>query len=234
MSTIIVQDSILSQKADAVVVSLEMTMRPAEGPENEALAEAGGSELTTSIRALRFLSVGKAAGIVCSPLPFSHVIVTAVPRWITGKANELVALRHCYRSVFTLAAEIGCSRIVSPFLSAAYYRFPSEEAVRIALEEAGKQSFDVVFVAEDKALYETALSPYRKPVITDYIGYYRDHAIFALDNGLYARVDLREEIIDVSVIPYFEACFRTGTDPLQPPLPPDEIELLKTIYEDYY
>ena len=64
------------------------------------------------------------------------------------------------------------------------------------------------------------------------MGYYRDHALFALDNGLFARVDLRPENRDVALIPYFEACYRAGNNPLQPPLPDEEIERLRRIYEE--
>ena len=65
-----------------------------------------------------------------------------------------------------------------------------------------------------------------------YIGYYRDHALFELDNGLFARVDIRPEVVDVTPISYFEPCFRTGNNPLQPPLPESEIARLRQIYAD--
>ena len=81
-------------------------------------------------------------------------------------------------------------------------------------------------------LYALGLAEYRRPEIAAYVGYYRDHAVFALDNGLFARVDLRREIRDVSVIPYFEACYRAGNNPLQEPLPVEEIRRLMRIYDE--
>ncbi|MBO5496709.1 MAG: hypothetical protein J5967_04835, partial [Oscillospiraceae bacterium] len=113
-----------------------------------------------------------------------------------------------------------------------YYRFPQEEAVRIALEEAGRRSVETVFVPGTGALEALSRQEYRRPGIVSYVGYYRDAAIFALSNGLFARVDLRPELRQVDVIPYFEACYREGNNPLQAPLPEAEIERLRRIYEE--
>ena len=74
--------------------------------------------------------------------------------------------------------------------------------------------------------------PWRRPQIVSYVGWYRDHALFELDNGQYARVDLRPELRRADRIPYFEACYRKGNNPLQPKLPPEEIERLRRIWDD--
>lgn len=233
MSVTVVQGDILSVSADAAVLGLEMTMGLAQGPAGERLAEAGGEGLREARRAVRFLPVGSAAAVSPGAAPFRHVILTVTPRWLTGKANELLALRRCYQSVFDRAEALGCRRVVTPFLSALYYRFPREEAVHIALGEAEGRSLDTVFVAETSELYRQSQIPYRRPQIVAYVGYYRDHALFRLDNGLFARVDLRPEARDVAVIPYFEACYRAGNNPLQPPLPETEQARLRRIYETF-
>ena len=111
---------------------------------------------------------------------------------------------------------------MTPFLAADYYRFPRDEAVRIALTEAGSTDLQVSFVADTEELLSLSRTKFRKPEIVSYIGWYRDHAIF----------DLREEKRDVAPIPYFEACFRVGNNPLQEPLPLSEIERLKQIYRE--
>ena len=126
----------------------------------------------------------------------------------------------------------GCRSIALPFLSATAYRFPQDEAVKIAFAEAEKASADAVFVADTPELYALSQKPYRKPKIVSYVGWYRDHAIFELDNGLFARVDIRPEIRDVTPIPYFEACYRENNNPLQPKLPPEEIRRLRQIWEE--
>ena len=225
-------DDIMSLSADAAVLPLEMSGAPAEGKAAQALARAGGEALRDALRKLRFLAVGSAAVLDVPGLPFPNLIVTAVPRWLTGKANELLVLHRCYESVFSLAEELGCRSLVTPFLSACYYRFPPDEAIRIAREEAGRHGLEVCFVADTPALYEQSFRPYHRPEIRSYVGYYRDHALFALDNGLFARVDLRPENRDVALIPYFEACYRAGNNPLQPALPEAEIARLRAIYEE--
>ena len=232
MSVTVTLDDILSVPAEAAVLPLEMTGRPTEGRAAQRLAQAGGEGLRRAVHSLKFLPVGSAAALETEGLPFGHVIVTPVPRWLTGKANELLALRRCYESVLDTAEGLGCRTLVTPFLSSQYYRFPQEEAVRIALEEAGRRSPETVFVPGTEALEALSHQEYHRPEIVSYVGYYRDAAIFALSNGLFARVDLRPELRQVDVIPYFEACYREGNNPLQTPLPEAEIARLRRIYEE--
>ena len=225
-------DDILSLSADAAVLPLEMTGAPAEGKAAQALARAGGEALRDALRKLRFLAVGSAAVLDVPGLPFPNLIVTAVPRWLTGKANELLVLHRCYESVYALAQELGCRSLVSPFLSCCYYHFPQDDAVHIALRAAKGWEGETVFAADTEELLALSEKPWQKPRILSYIGYYRDHALFALDNGLFARVDIRPERRDADVIPYFEACYREGNNPLQRPLSKEEILRLRRIWEE--
>ena len=128
---------------------------------------------------------------------------------------------------------VGAETVALPFLSTWYYRFPQEEAVHVALREAERTDVRALFTADTPELFTLSKQDYRKPQIVSYIGYYRDHALFELDNGLFARVDLRPENVEADVIPYFEACYRVGNNPLQEPLPEAEIARLRAIYEDY-
>ena len=233
MSYRVTTDSILSARTDAVCVSVEMALNLSDTPVCRQIAAAGGETLCAALAKRRlFLPVGSACLADPCSLPFSRLIMTASPVWLTGKANELLILHRCYESVFALAHQSGCESIAMPFLSAMYYRFPQHEAVKIALREAETSALDVLFVADTPELLTLSEEPYRKPAIVSYVGYYRDHAIFELDNGLFARVDLRQENVDVSIIPYFEACYREGNNPLQPGLPEAEIERLRRIYEE--
>ena len=233
MSYRVTNDSILSARTDAVCVSVEMALNLSDTPVCRQIAAAGGEALRAALAKRRlFLPVGSACLADPCSLPFSRLIMTASPVWLTGKANELLILHRCYESVFALARQSGCESIAMPFLSAMYYRFPQHEAVKIALREAETSALDVLFVADTPELLTLSEEPYRKPAIVSYVGYYRDHAIFELDNGLFARVDLRQENVDVSIIPYFEACYREGNNPLQPGLPEAEIERLRRIYEE--
>ena len=233
MSYRVTNDSILSARTDVVCVSVEMALSLSDTPVCRQIAAAGGEALRAALAKRRlFLPVGSACLADPCSLPFSRLIMTASPVWLTGKANELLILHRCYESVFSLARQSGSESIAMPFLSAMYYRFPQHEAVKIALREAETSALDVLFVADTPELLTLSEEPYRKPAIVSYVGYYRDHAIFELDNGLFARVDLRQENVDVSIIPYFEACYREGNNPLQPGLPEAEIERLRRIYEE--
>ena len=225
-------DDILSLSADAAVLPLEMTGAPAEGKAAQALARAGGEALRDALRKLRFLAVGSAAVLDVPGLPFPNLIVTAVPRWLTGKANELLVLHRCYESVYALAQELGCRSLVSPFLCCCYFHFPQDDAVHIALRAAKGWEGETVFAADTEELLALSEKPWQKPRILSYIGYYRDHALFALDSGLFARVDIRPERRDADVIPYFEACYREGNNPLQRPLSKEEILRLRRIWEE--
>ena len=232
MAYTVTTKDILSLPADAAVLPLEMTGAPTEGRTAQALVAACGEGLRPAIREAGFLAVGSAERLVCPGLPFRHLIATAVPRWLTGKANELLALDRCYESVFALASELGCKSIALPFLSSCYYHFPLEDAVHIVLHAAGKWEGQALFAADTEELLTLSQRPWRRPKILFYIGYYRDHALFALDNGLYARVDIRPERQTADVIPYFEACYREGNNPLQQPLPEEEIQRLRRIWEE--
>lgn len=232
MPWIVTQEDILSVRAEAAALSVEIKLDASDGKACRSLAAAGGEALSRELRKQRFLPVGSAAAAEPCGLPFRKILFTASPRWLTGKANEMLALHRCYQSLFTLADGFGCRSLALPFLSSWYYRFPLEEAVRIARTEAEKWGGEAVFIADTPELYELSQKPYRKPEIVSYIGWYRDHALFELDDGRFARVDLRPEITDVTLIPYFEACYRTGNNPLQLPLPEKEIDRLRELYEE--
>ena len=233
MSYTVTQEDILTIQAEAAVLPLEMTGAPTEGRASQSLTAAGGEALRLALADQGFLAVGSAAALTAGELPFRHLIVTPVPRWLTGKANELLALHRCYESVFRLASELGCKSIAMPFLSSCYFHFPLEDAVHIALRAAEQWEGEVLFAADTEELLAISQRPWRKPQILSYIGYYRDHALFELDNGLFARVDIRPEKREADVIPYFEACYRQDNNPLQEPLPEAEIQRLRRIWEEF-
>ena len=231
MSVTVTLDDILSVPAEAAVLPLEMTGRPTEGRAAQRLAQAGGEGLRRAVHSRKFLPVGSAAALETEGLPFGHVIVTPVPRWLTGKANELLVLHRCYESVYALAQELGCRSLVSPFLSCCYYHFPPDDAVHIALRAAKGWEGETVFAADTEELFAISRKPWRRPRIVSYIGWYRDYALFELDNGQFARVDIRPELRQADRIPYFEACYREGNNPLREKLPEAEIRRLAAIWE---
>lgn len=231
MSYTVTQESILSVEADAAVLCIENPMVPSDGDVNQSLAEAGGEGLLLALRKKRFLPVGRACAVEPGALPFRHLLIAAAPRWCSGEANELPILRRCYASLYEQAEALGCRRLATGFLSTFYYGFPKPEAVSIALSEAGKRSIETVFIAETEELAALARSPYRRPRIKTYLGWYRDHAAFLLDNGRYAKVDMRPERREVRIYTYLEACYFDGRTAPPSPLPEEEKARLMEIYE---
>ena len=232
MAYTVTQDDILSVKADAAVICIENTMAVSEDPVSQRLCEAGGEDLRRALKRRRFLPVGSACAAEPCGLPFKRLFAVGAPQWRNGESNELLVLRRCYESLYALARETGCRSLAAPLLSTFYYRFPLEEAVLIAREEAGRAGIDTVFVASSPALYALSRRPYRKPQIVSYVGYYRDHAVFQLDSGNFAHVDVRPELKSVSVRPYVEPCYYVEADPSMQPLSPSEIARLRGIYEN--
>lgn len=231
MSFQVTRAPILKVSADAAVIAVENPMIPAVGLCNEALAEAGGEALRASLREKRFLAVGSAVAVDPGALPYQHLLATSTPRWWNGECNELLVLQRCYESLFALAGTLGCRSLALPFLSAANYGFPVENAVRIARTLAEESALELCFVAETEELWRLSQKEQVKPRILSYLGYYRDYAVFALEDGLFAFVDLREEKRRVELRLYVEPFYFSGFDPAQPPLPPAELQRLREIYE---
>ena len=233
MSYSVTQEEIFSVGADAAVLGVENPVVPAYGPVFRQLAEAGGDSLRKEMRKLRFLSVGRAAAVDSCGLPFQHLILSAAPRWNNGESNELPVLQLCYESVYDLAEQLGVRRLAMPFLSANYYRFPQNEAIRLAFSEAGKRDIHTVFLAETPERYALCRQSWHKPRVVSYVGYYRDHAVFELEDGMYAFVDLRPELETVTLRAYYDSCYLAETDPRRVPLPDEEVDRLRGIYEAF-
>lgn len=228
----VTQADILSVKADAAVICIENTMAASEDPVSQALSAAGGEDLRRALKRRRFLPVGSACAVEPCTLPFKCLFAVGTPQWRNGESNELLVLRRCYESLYRLAREMGFRSLATPFLSTAYYRFPLADAVQIAREEAMRADADTVFLAPVQTVYELSQRPYRKPQIVSYVGYYRDNAVFQLDSGNFAHVDVRPELRSVSVRPYVEPCYYMEADPSMRPLTEAEIARLRAIYEE--
>ena len=232
MSYTVIQDDILSVTTDAAVICIENTMAVSEDPVSQALGEAGGEDLRRALTRRRFLPVGSACAVESCGLPFKLLFAVGAPQWRNGESNELLVLRRCYESLYRLARETDCRSLAAPFLSTFYYRFPLEDAVRIAREEAMRVNTDTVFLTPEQTVYELSQRPCRKPQIVSYVGYYRDYAVFRLDSGNFAHVDVRPELRSVSIRPYVEPCYYVEADPSMQPLTSAEIARLRAIYEE--
>jgi O-acetyl-ADP-ribose deacetylase len=66
-------------------------------------------------------------------LPAKHVIHAVGPVWSGGRYREEELLASCYRSGLDLAANNSLTSIAFPAISTGVFRFPPDQAARIAL-----------------------------------------------------------------------------------------------------
>jgi O-acetyl-ADP-ribose deacetylase (regulator of RNase III) len=65
-------------------------------------------------------------------LPARYVVHTVGPVWYGGRSGEAEALRNCYLSALSVAAEQGCSSVAFPAISTGVYGYPREQAAEVA------------------------------------------------------------------------------------------------------
>ncbi|MFH1267347.1 MAG: O-acetyl-ADP-ribose deacetylase [Planctomycetota bacterium] len=105
-------------------------------------------------------------------LPAKYVIHAVGPVWSGGSRGEAELLAGAYRRCLELAVEHGCRSIAFPSLSTGAYRYPIDQAARIALQTAidflNEQGMPelvrfVLFDAAAYAAFAAALKEVTKP-----------------------------------------------------------------------
>lgn len=76
---------------------------------------------------------GEAVITTAGNLPAKFVIHTVGPIWNGGRNGEKEKLANCYRNAFQLSVDNNCQSIAFPNISTGVYRFPKEEAAKIAM-----------------------------------------------------------------------------------------------------
>ncbi len=157
----LVQGDITRESADAIVNAANSSLLGGGGVDG-AIHRRGGPAILEECRRLRAsrygkgLPTGQAVATTAGELDARWVIHTVGPVWSASEdRSELLA--SCYRESLRVADELGAKTVAFPAISTGVYRYPMEDAARIAVETVrGTETSveEVRFVLFDERAYQ--------------------------------------------------------------------------------
>jgi len=131
----LVRGDITREQVDAVVNAANTGLRGGGGVDG-AIHRAAGPTLAEECRKIRDRQGGCPTGeaVITSAgnMVATYVIHTPGPVWRGGDNGETELLRNCYANCLRVAEENGVTTIAFPSISTGVYRYPIEQAVKIA------------------------------------------------------------------------------------------------------
>jgi O-acetyl-ADP-ribose deacetylase len=131
------QGDITRERVDAIVNAANSSLLGGGGVDG-AIHRAGGPEILAACRDLRAtkfadgLPTGDAVATTAGRLPVRWVIHTVGPVH-SVREDRSALLRSCYVRSLEVGASLGATSIAFPLISSGLYRWPAEDAIRIAL-----------------------------------------------------------------------------------------------------
>ena len=131
----LVVSNILELETDVMVLSAHPTLM-AGGGISGVIHSAAGPELEAASRLLGPIEAGSAVLTDGFQLDARQVIHAVAPRFMQGDAREIELLRATYRAALALnEADREAQTIVFPAIGVGIYRWPTDVAAEIAIEE---------------------------------------------------------------------------------------------------
>ena len=164
----VLQGDITKLEVDAIVNAANRSLLGGGGVDG-AIHRAAGRSLLEECRTLNGCETGQSKITKGYNLPAKYVIHTVGPVWSGGNKQEKELLKSCYYTALELARENNIKTIAFPSVSCGVYRFPIEEACKIAISTVKEylNNYDgfekVIFInpSEDIVeIYEKILTSY--------------------------------------------------------------------------
>ncbi|GGW09542.1 macro domain-containing protein [Streptomyces capoamus] len=157
----LVRGDITRQHADALVNAANSSLLGGGGVDG-AIHRRGGPAVLAECRALRAsrygkgLPTGQAVATTAGELPARWVIHTVGPVYSPDEdRSDLLA--SCYRESLRVADELGARTVAFPAISTGVYRWPMDDAARIAVDTVRSTATavtEVRFVLFDERAYD--------------------------------------------------------------------------------
>ncbi|ASR39601.1 O-acetyl-ADP-ribose deacetylase [Prauserella marina] len=163
----LIQGDITTQEVDVIVNAANSSLLGGGGVDG-AIHRAGGPDILAACERLREtthpdgLPTGDAVATTAGRLPARWVIHTVGPVYSTNEDRSQL-LASCYHEALRVAEELGAQAIAFPAISAGIFRWPLDNAAKIAVdsvEAAGSAMSEVRFVlfnAEAYVAFEQAI-----------------------------------------------------------------------------
>jgi O-acetyl-ADP-ribose deacetylase len=156
-----VRGDITEQDVDAIVNAANNSLLGGGGVDG-AIHRRGGPEILAECQKLRQekypdgLPTGQAVATTAGRLKAGWVIHTVGPTYAESK-DKSPLLADCFRNSLAVADELGARTVAFPAISTGVYRWPVDDAARIALEAvraSDTRVAEVRFVLFDQRAYD--------------------------------------------------------------------------------